>query len=151
MNGQEVARPGMPAAGLPAIPKSGVFAQSEVLPIMQAASRALEAHRRAWQEAREDANRKKARAKKVRADLVVHLRTWGNDTTGTPIKTSAERQEWADADPEVQQAELEADLAQTVQMAAHDAYRQALEEFGMLRTMLGMERDDAAAERGGPS
>ena len=70
-----------------------------------------------WQRLRIEANNAKAVAKQTRANLVVRLRVFGNDGTGgIPIKTSAERLEWADADPEVQQAELNADLAQTVRL-----------------------------------
>jgi len=93
----------------------------------------------------------KAKARKVRADLIVYLRVWGTEETGgLPIKTSAERNEWADADADVQQAELEADLAQTVQMSSRAAWEEAQAYFGTLQTMLGMERDEFKFERGGP-
>lgn len=137
--------PPAPPPGGP--PSRGVFAVSEVLPKMREASARMDRTREAWLEARTTANESKARAKKVRADLIVTLRAFGNDTTGVPIKTSAERQEWADADPDVQQAELEADLAQTIAMTAAAAFDQAKEEFGVLRTMLGIERDQFEAER----
>lgn len=145
--GGPVFRPdGGPPAGPP---QRGAFAVSEVLPLQARASATLRDARQTWEDRRREANEAKAHAKQVRANLIVRLRVWGNDSTDSvPIKTSAERQEWADADPEVQEAELAADIAQTVAMAAHGAYQQALEEFGMLRTMLGMERDQFAAERG---
>jgi hypothetical protein len=134
----------------PAIPRSGAFATSEVLPILQQASAEMRARRREWQEARTAANEAKAHARKVRADLIVYLRVWGTEETGgIPIKTSAERNEWADADANVQQAELEADLAQTVQMSARAAWEEAQAYFNTIQTMLGMERDEFKFERGG--
>lgn len=133
------------------VPQRGAFATSEVLPLVQQASGQLRRARDEWRAARDAASNAKALAKKTRADLIVTLRTWGNDVTGEPIKTSAERNEWADADADVQQRELEADLAQTVAMTAGAALKQAEEEFGMLRSALGIERDEMAAERGGPS
>lgn len=140
--------PRPPVGGPTPPPQRGAFAVSEVLPKMRDASMKMDRTRTEWQVAREASNQAKAHAKKVRADLIVRLRAFGNQTTGVPIKTSAERQEWADADPTVQQAELDADLAQTLAMVAHAAFEQAVEEFGVLRTMLGMERDQFAAERG---
>ena len=131
------------------VPQRGAFAMSEVLPIIQQASTEMRARREAWLEAREARDRAKALAKKTRADCIINLRVWGTEETGgVPIKTSAERNEWADADAEVQQAELEADLAQTVAMAAHAAWQEASAYFGTLQTMLGMERDEFKHERG---
>lgn len=123
---------------------------SEVLPMVQRASADLQAKRQTWVNAREDRDRKVAKAKSMRASLIVQLRVWGTAETGSePIKTSAERVEWCNADPEVQQAELEADLAQTVQMAAHEAYQDAQASFGLLQSYLGFERDQFKAERHG--
>ena len=77
------------------------------------------------------------------------LRVWGNEgSDGLPIKTSVERNEWADADANVQQAELDADLAQTLAMVAASAWQEANAYFGTLQTMLGMERDQFKFERG---
>lgn len=127
------------------MPQRGVFAMSETLPIIQNHLAAMNTARDEWLRLRVAANEAKAHAKQTRANLIVRLRVFGNDGTGgIPIKTSAERNEWADADPGVQQAELDADLAQTVQMAAREAYDDAQAAFDTLRSMLGMERDDLA-------
>lgn len=133
------------------LPQRGVFATSEVLPMISAAAARMSEAGANWRELREEADRKRDHAKRVRANLIVSLRTWGNDVTGQPIKTSAERQEWANADADVQQAELEADLAQTVQMAAREAYNDAQGAFDILRSMLAIERDENRAERGAPA
>lgn len=104
-----------------------------------------------WKRLREEADRAKAKAKKIRADLIVTLRVWGAEDTGNvPIKTSAERNEWADADADVQQAELEADLAQTVQMTAREAYNDAQSQFAVLQSMLAIERDEMKREYTSP-
>lgn len=132
-----------------ALPQRGVFATSEIVPMLQYASQEMREKGAEWKRLREAANEAKARAKQVRANLIVELRTWGNEVTGQPIKTSAERQEWADADADVQQAELEADLAQTVQMAAYEAYQDAQGYFETLRNMLSIERDEMKREHGG--
>lgn len=96
-----------------------------------------------WEEARIDANNKKALAKKTRADLIIKLRVFGADATGNiAIKTSAERNEWADADPDVQRTELEADLSQTAQMAAREAYEEVTKIFETVRSLLTLERED---------
>lgn len=130
-----------PGAGAP-VPRGGVFAMSEVLPLISAASRRLDDLRDEREQKRTQASEAKALARKLRADLIIRLRVWGSPETGNvPIKTSAERQEWADADPEVQQAELDADLAQTVAMAAGDAHADAQRYFDTLQTMLATERD----------
>lgn len=134
--------------GGPGVPQGGAFAVSEVLPLLRAARDKMDAARTAWEVARTTANEAKAHARKTRADLIVRLRVYGNDDVGVPIRTSAERNEWADADADVQQTELAADLAQTVAMAARAAFDTAVEEFGILRTMLGMERDQFKADRG---
>jgi hypothetical protein len=128
-----------------------VFATSEVIPLIQQAAAQMNDARLEWQRLREEADRKKAHAKQVRANLIVRLRVWGNTGTGDqPIKTSAERQEWADADPDVQQAELDADLAQTLQMVTRGRYDDAQAFFSTLQTMQAMERDEARREFGGP-
>lgn len=134
-----------------ALPQRGVFATSEIVPLIQQASMRMRELGDEWAALREAADVAKGRAKKTRADLIVSLRTWGNDVTGQPIKTSAERNEWADADADVQQAELEADLAQTVQMVAREAYHDAQGYFETLRQMLSVERDEWKREHGGPS
>ena len=142
--------PGMPTLPGGGVPHGGVFAVSEVLPVIVQARQHLDTLRTERREARERAAQAKAHARKVRANLIVHLRVWGNDgTSGLPIKTSAERQEWADADPEVQQAELDADLAQTLAIAAGDALTDAQAYFATLQTLAGMERDSFRAERAG--
>lgn len=141
--------PGASAPGGVALPQRGVFATSEIVPMLQYASTQMREKGAEWKRLREAANEAKAHAKKVRANLIVDLRTWGNEVTGQPIKTSAERQEWADADADVQQAELDADLAQTVQMAAYEAYQDAQGYFETLRNMLSIERDEMKREHGG--
>jgi len=139
-----------PPPGMPRLPGGGVFAVSEVLPIMAAASRELEQRRQERKRLRDEAAEAKALARKTRANLIVHLRVWGNEGTGgIPIKTSAERQEWADADPEVQRTELAADLAQTAAINAGDALEDAQAYFSSLSTMLATERDSMKAERAG--
>lgn len=135
----------------PSLPQGGVFATSEVLPIMQQASRQLNELREERHRLRDVAAEAKALAKKTRADLIVTLRVWGNESTGVPIKTSAERNEWADADAEVQRTELAADLAQAAAINAGDALTHAQEFFSSLQGMLAIERDEMKAERGGPS
>lgn len=127
----------------PSLPGGGVFAASEVVPLLAAAKREVDSRIAEWQRLREDANEKKARAKKVRADYLVSLRVWGIlETGGIPIKTAVERNEWADANPDIQQAELEADLAQTVQMAAKESLDIAASHYETLRQALAVERDD---------
>lgn len=138
-----------PDGGAVALPRSGVFAVSEVLPLLAAASRRMNELGDDWRKLRLAADEAKAKAKRVRADLIVELRTWGNDVTGQPIKTSAERNEWADADADVQQAELEADLAQTVQMHAREVYHDAQGYFETLRQLASVERDEWKREHGG--
>lgn len=142
--------PGSSPGGGGLVPQGGVFAVSEVLPIIIQARREVDRLRGERREARERAAQAKAKARKTRADLIVTLRVWGNgETSGIPMKTSAERQEWADASPEVQQAELEADLAQTLAINAGDAYADAQAHFATLQTLAGMERDQFRAERAG--
>lgn len=137
------------APGGVALPQRGVFATSEVLPLLREAAERMHELGTDWKRLREEADAKKARAKRLRANVIVELRTWGNDITGQPVKTSAERNEWADADGEVQQAELEADLAQTVQMHAREVYSDAQGYFDVLRQMLAVERDEQKREYGG--
>lgn len=134
-----------------ALPTAGAFATSEVLPMMANASRHLAQARANWRELRDTAATAKAAAKATRANLIVHLRVWGNEAIGQPIKTSAERNEWADADAAVQQAELDADLAQSAAMDARAALEHAEDYFKSLTTMLGIERDEMKAERGAPN
>lgn len=137
---------------VPRMPQRGVFAVSEVLPMMAAASADLRLARETWETARTEAAQAKHDAKKLRADYIVYLRVWGAaDTGNVPIKTSAERQEWADANPAIQQAELDADLKQAVAMSARAALDQAQHEFGLLQGMLGIERDGFKWERGEPT
>lgn len=134
------------------VPMRGVFATSEVLPLMQQASAEMTRLRNERKQLRDAAANAKAEAKRIRANLIVNLRVWGNeDIGGVPIKTSAERNEWADADSEVQAAELQADLAQTAAMHAGDALDHAEEYFRSLSGMLAIERDENRAERGAPS
>lgn len=152
--------PGFPGAGGQgvqphgqgmAVPQRGAFAMSETMPMIQQAAALMEEARLNWVKLRTEADEKKARAKKVRADLIVQLRVYGNEMTGDrPIKTSAERNEWANADGEVQQAELEADLAQTVQMAAREAYDDKQGQFDALRSALSMEKEMMGREYSGP-
>lgn len=141
--------PGASTPGGVALPQRGVFATSEIIPMLQQASQVMHELGADWRRLREEADEKKATAKRVRANLIVDLRTWGNEVTGQPIKTSAERNEWADADANVQQAELDADLAQTVQMAAREAYKDAQGYFETLRNLMSIERDEMKREHGG--
>lgn len=135
----------------PIVPQRGAFAMSEVLPLMKDASLKLAEARQERKELRDRAALAKAAAKAVRANLIVHLRVWGNGGTGgVPIKTSAERNEWADADADVQQAELDADLAQAAAINAGDALKHAEEYFSSLQGMLAIERDEWKAERSIP-
>ena len=145
--GYQPGGPGGPLQG--AMPQRGVFATSEVLPLLAEASRRMDELAANWKRLRTEANEKTPYAKKVRADLTVSLRTWGNDVTGQPIKTSAERNEWANADADVQQAELEAELAQTVQMHAREVYNDAQSYYETLRQMSAIERDEQRREHGG--
>lgn len=131
-----------------ALPRSGSFASSEVLPLIQQASHRLSELRREWRELRDQAARDKAEAKRIRAGLMVRLRVFGNEqTSGHPMKTAVERNEWADAEPAVQDSELAADLAQAASMDARAALDHAEEYFGTLRSMLGIERDDLQGQR----
>lgn len=133
------------------IPQRGAFALSEVLPQLQQASALMDEARAEWTSRREEANRAEAHSKKTRADFLIKLRVFGNDALGgIPIKTAAERKEWADADSAVQQAELEADLAQTVQMSAKEAYESAKSKFEALRSALSMEKELMSREWSGP-
>lgn len=142
--------PGASTPGGVALPQRGAFAVSEVVPIVQQAAAEMRRLRSEWLTLREARDYAKAEAKKTRANLMVHLRVWGNDDTGrVAIKTAVERNEWADADPEVQRTELDADLAQSAAMNAHAAWVEAQAYFQTLQSMLGMERDQLKWERGG--
>jgi len=134
-----------------ALPQRGVFGVSEVLPLMRNASHELTRLQREWRQARDDAAHSKAFAKKTRANLLVTLRVFGNDeTSGLPMKTSVERNEWCEADADVQSAELAADLAQSHSMDCRATLDHAEEYFGSLRSMLAIERDEHQAERSIP-
>lgn len=153
--GQMQPPPGFPGQGVEgrgmSVPQRGAFAISEAWPMIQQAAARMEDARAEWLKLRREADEKKANAKKVRADLIVQLRVFGNDATGgQAIKTSAERNEWANADGDVQHAELEADLAQTVQMAAREAYDDLQGQFDALRSALSMEKEMMSREYGGP-
>lgn len=137
------------APGVVPVPQGGVFAISEVMPYIQRAARDLADKRETWKAARDAKDVAHARARKVRADLMVTLRILGNVETGKPITTAVERNEWADADPEVQQAELDRDVAQTTAMASFEAYQDAQASFSLLQSFLGMERDSLRSERAG--
>lgn len=144
---QEV--PGRVIVPAPGTPQRGVFATSEIVPLISSAGQEMRSARSDWLELRKAADQAKSDAKRVRAALIIELRVWGAEATGqVPIKTSAERNEWADADPKVQQAELDADLAQTVQMAAREAYNDAQARYGVLQSMLAIERDEMKREHG---
>lgn len=148
MSDVQPAAPGIQPGVVP-VPQGGVFAISEVLPLIQRAAADLADKRQAWVDARNDKDEAHAKARKARADLMVTLRILGNDETGVPIKTNAERNEWADADPTVQAAELDRDVAQTKAMAAYEAYQDAQASFSLLQSYLGMERDSLRSERHG--
>lgn len=133
------------------VPSGGVFAISEVLPLMRDASRQLDLARERWKAARDDAAQSKADAKRTRANLIVQLRVWGNEGNGgRPITTSVERQEWADADESVQAAELAADLAQSNAMNERAVLDAAEEHFRALTGMLAIERDQLKRDADGP-
>jgi hypothetical protein len=133
------------------LPQRGVFAASETIPIIQQAAANMRDRGDEWRRLRTEADEKRALAKSTRANLVVTLRVWGAESTGNlPIKTSAERQEFAAADSDVQRTELEADLSQTVQMVAREAYNDAQAFFQTLQTLLAVERDDLKREHIGP-
>jgi hypothetical protein len=132
------------------LPSGGVFAASEVMRTIREARDDMWRRKQEWLELRTAKDHAKAAAKKVRADLMVRLRVFGNDATdNVPMKTGVERNEWADADADVQRAELDADLAQTVAMAAYEAYQDAQALFATLQTVLGIERDDIRSTRAG--
>lgn len=148
MSDVQHAAPGIQPGAAP-VPQGGVFAISEVMPFIQRAAAELADKREAWKGARDAKDAAHARARKVRADLMVTLRILGNDATGAPIRTAVERNEWADADPTVQQAELDRDVAQTAAMASYEAYQDAQASFSLLQSYLGMERDSLRSERHG--
>lgn len=142
--------PGGGASRVVSLPTGGVFAQSEVMVAIRQARDEMWNAREEWKQARTAKDEAKRLARKTRADLIVRLRVFGNEgTAGVPIKTSAERNEWADADADVQNAELAADLAQTVAMTAYEAYQDAQAMFGTLQGILGIERDDIKMSRAG--
>lgn len=148
MSDIQPAAPGSPGAA--PVPQGGVFALSSVLPLMSQASAQLNEKRTEWKRLRDAAAHAKSEAKRTRANLIVQLRVWGTQETGSePIKTSAERNEFADADPDVQAAELAADLAQSAAMDARAALDHVEEYFGSLRSMLAIERDEWNQERHG--
>lgn len=133
------------------LPTRGSFAASEVLPMIQRAAVEMRARGDEWRNLRQEADEKRAKAKNLRANLVLTLRIWGAEDTGNiPIKTSAERQEWASGDAGVQDAELAADIAQTVQMAARESYNDAQSFFSTLQSLQAIERDDLRREYVGP-
>lgn len=141
--GQEIAAQGQGGAGEFRLPQRGSFSISETLPMLQEWRVKMDEARKVWEIARNEANEKKALAKKTRADLIIKLRVLGNESTGNiAIKTSAERNEWADADPDVQATELAADLAQTTQMVAREAYEEVTKIFETVRSLLTVERED---------
>lgn len=148
MSDVQPAAPGIQPGAAP-VPQGGVFAISEVMPYIQRAAADLATKRSAWQDARAEKDEAHALARKTRADLMVTLRILGNDETGVPIKTNAERNEWADADPAVQAAELARDVAQSKAMGAYEAYQDAQASFALLQSYLGMERDSLRVERHG--
>lgn len=148
MSDVQPAAPGIQPGAAP-VPQGGVFAISEVLPLIQRAAADLADKRQAWVDARNAKDEAHAAARKTRADLMVTLRILGNDETGKPIRTAVERNEWADADPAVQAAELGRDVAQTTAMAAYEAYQDAQASFSLLQSYLGMERDQLRSERHG--
>lgn len=116
---------------------------SETVPLIQQYAARMEDARQHWHDARIEANEKKADAVRIRAQLMIKLRIWGNPETGSvPIKTNVELKMWADADADVLRAELESDIAQTNQMHAKEAYEEVCKMFDTLQSLMGMERDD---------
>lgn len=132
-------------------PTRGAFATSEVLPELGRIVAERNRLQREWLAAKTEAVNKAAEAKRLRANLIVNLRVWGTELTGgVAIKTSAERQEWADADADWQQLDLEASLAAAVATATRMAYDTADEHMQALRSALGMERDENKWQQGAP-
>lgn len=132
------------------LPSGGVFAQSEAMVAIKAARDEMWRCRTEWIECRDRRDHTKAEARKVRANLLVRLRVFGNEATNDlPMKTAVERNEWADADADVQRAELEMDLAQSAAMSAFQAYQDAQALFGTLQGILGIERDEIKMARRG--
>lgn len=153
--GREVALnppPGFPApqgqpAALVNLPQRGAFAMSETLPLVQEWATKMHAARTEWERLRIAENEAKAEAKRVRANLMITLRVFGNEATGgIQMKHATERNEWADADANVQAAELAAALAQTAQMVAKEAYEEAARVFDTIRSMMAVEREDFSRE-----
>lgn len=143
--------PGPTSGATIVLPTRGSFAASEVLPMIQRAAAEMHARGGEWRRLREEADQKRAEAKRIRAGMILTLRVWGAEQTGNiPIKTSAERVEWANGDPAVQQADLEADLAQTVSMYARENYNDAQSFFNTLQSLQAIERDDLRREYVGP-
>lgn len=119
--------------------------------MIRSASAELVARRESWKELRDAAAEAKARAKKLRADYLVSLRVWGTLETGSvEIRTAVERNEWADANPDIQEAELAADLAQSASMDARAALDHAEEYYKALTQLLAIERDDLKRAYGQP-
>ena len=90
--------------------------------------------------------------KKVHLKSIIHELLWFlNGDTNTKYLTDNKVRiwnEWADADAAVQSAELAADLAQTVQMAAREVYHDAQGYYETLRQMASVERDEWKREHG---
>lgn len=142
---------GAPGQTPGAYPSRGAFAASEVLPELAKVVAERNRLQAEWLQAKREAVNKGAEAKVIRANIIVNLRVWGTELTGgVPIKTSAERQEWANADSDWQRLDLEADLAAAVATATRMAYDTADEHMQALRSALGMERDENKWQQGQP-
>lgn len=147
--GSALSREGGPVPTV-TLPTGGVFAQSEVMVSIRQAAQEMQRTRAEWIERRSAKDHAKAHARKTRADLMVRLRVFGNEATDdAPMRTAVERNEWADADADVQRAELDMDLAQSLAMTAYEAYQDAQALFGTLQGILGIERDDLKMTRRG--
>lgn len=86
--------------------------------------------------------------KSTRANLITTLRVFGNEGTGgMAIKTSAERNEWADADADVQAAELAADLLDERKRAAKMAWDTLDHAMRALNSAFVMERAELEQNR----
>jgi len=127
---------------LPDLPTQGQFAVSQVLPLMRQTITECDARRAEWRRLADLAAEAKAQAKKIRADTMIQLRLFGAPAGGGPIKTNAERNEWADGNLDVQAAEQAADLAAVEARAARESYEDAQRFYTSLMTLAAMERDE---------
>lgn len=83
-----------------------------------------------------------AEHKRVRANLITTLRVFGNTSTGgEAIRTSSERNEWADSDSDVQRLQLAADLLDEQKRAIKMRWETLDAEMRALNSLLVSERE----------